>query len=51
MKALTQAIRALDAYDPEALPVADALRIIRGCVTPVPMIEHVALRSALGVAT
>ena len=48
MKPLTQAIRALDAYDPDALPVADALRIIRGCVTPVPMIERIALRSALG---
>jgi len=48
MKPLTLAIRALDAYDPDALPVADALRIIRGCVTPVPMIERVALRSALG---
>ena len=48
MKPLTQVIRALDAYDPDALPVADALRIIRGCVTPVPMIERIALRSALG---
>lgn len=48
MKPLTLAIRALDAYDPDALPVADALRIIRGCVTPVPLIERVALRGALG---
>lgn len=48
MKPLSLAIRALDAYDPDALPVADALRIIRGCVVPVAMIERVALRAALG---
>jgi molybdopterin molybdotransferase len=35
-------------YDPDALPVRDAQRIIRDFVTPVRGIEQVALRSALG---
>lgn len=48
MKPLALAIRALDGYDPDALPVPVALRIIRDCVTPVALAESVALRSALG---
>ncbi|GAB3418245.1 molybdenum cofactor guanylyltransferase MobA [Massilia agilis] len=35
-------------YDPNALPVRDAQRIIREFVTPVRAVEQVALRSALG---
>ncbi|HEU4853479.1 MAG TPA: gephyrin-like molybdotransferase Glp [Telluria sp.] len=38
----------LDAYDPEALPVRDAQRVIREFITPVRAVEQVALRAALG---
>ncbi len=38
----------LSAYDPEALPVRDAQRIIREFVQPVGAVEQVALRAALG---
>lgn len=38
----------LSAYDPEALPVRDAQRIIRAFVQPVGAVEQVALRAALG---
>ncbi|WP_313174980.1 gephyrin-like molybdotransferase Glp [Massilia sp.] len=38
----------LSAYDPEALPVRDAQRIIREFVQPVAAVEQVALRAALG---
>jgi molybdopterin molybdotransferase len=38
----------LSAYDPDALPVRDAQRIIREFVTPVHADEQVALRAALG---
>jgi molybdopterin molybdotransferase len=38
----------LSAYDPDALKVADAQRIIGDFVTPVRAVEHVALRAALG---
>jgi len=38
----------VSSYDPEALPVRDAQRIIREFVQPVGAIEQVALRSALG---
>jgi molybdopterin molybdotransferase len=38
----------LAAYDPDALPVRDAQRIIGDFVTPVRATEHVALRAALG---
>jgi molybdopterin molybdotransferase len=38
----------LSGYDPDALPVKDAQRIIREFVQPVQAVEQVALRSALG---
>lgn len=38
----------VDGYDPDALPVRDAQRIIGEFVQPVRAVEHVALRSALG---
>ncbi len=38
----------LSAYDPEALPVRDAQRVIREFVQPVGAVEQVALRAALG---
>jgi len=38
----------LSAYDPDALPVRDAQRIIRDFVQPVQAVEQVALRVALG---
>jgi molybdopterin molybdotransferase len=38
----------LSGYDPDALPVKDAQRIIRDFVQPVQAVEQVALRSALG---
>jgi len=38
----------LSAYDPDALPVRDAQRIIREFVQPVGAVEQVALRAALG---
>ncbi len=38
----------LSAYDPDALPVRDAQRIIREFVQPVRAVEQVALRAALG---
>jgi len=38
----------LSAYDPDALPVRDAQRIIRDFVQPVGAVEQVALRPALG---
>lgn len=45
---LSEAISCLSDYDPNALPVASAQRIIRETVTPIQTIEKVALRSALG---
>ncbi|MCD2515582.1 molybdenum cofactor guanylyltransferase MobA [Massilia sp. G4R7] len=38
----------LSSYDPDALPVRDAQRIIRDFVQPVSAVEKVALRAALG---
>jgi molybdopterin molybdotransferase len=38
----------LSSYDPDALPVNDAQRIIREFVQPVQAVEQVALRAALG---
>jgi len=38
----------LSGYDPDALPVKDAQRIIRDFVQPVQAVEQVALRAALG---
>ncbi|CAN7242684.1 molybdopterin molybdotransferase MoeA [Massilia sp. LjRoot122] len=45
---LAQVVSCLSGYDPDALPVRDAQRIIREFVQPVRAIEKVALRSALG---
>ncbi|MGZ5200545.1 MAG: molybdopterin molybdotransferase MoeA [Telluria sp.] len=45
---LAQVASCISGYDPDALPVRDAQRIIRHFVTPVRAIEQVALRSALG---
>jgi molybdopterin molybdotransferase len=47
-KSLADAISCLDDYDPEALRVDRACRIINECVEPVSGIEKVALRAALG---
>ena len=38
----------VDGYDPDALPVRDAQRIIREFIRPVRSVEKVALRAALG---
>ena len=45
---LADVVGCLSAYDPDALPVRDAQRIIREFVAPVRTVEMVALRSALG---
>jgi len=45
---LADVVSCLSGYDPDALPVADAQRIIREFVTPVRAVEQVALRAALG---
>jgi len=45
---LADVVSCLSAYDPDALPVRDAQRIIRDFVTPVRATEMVALRAALG---
>ncbi len=47
-QSLAQVASCLAGYDPNALPVRDAQRIIRDFVTPVRGIEQVALRSSLG---
>jgi len=45
---LADVVSCLSAYDPDALPVRDAQRIIREFVAPVRAVDMVALRSALG---
>lgn len=45
---LAQVVSCLSGYDPDALSVQDAQRIIRDFVQPVRAIEKVALRAALG---
>ena len=45
---LARVTSCLDGYDPDALPVRDAQRIIRDFVQPVRSVEKVALRAALG---
>jgi molybdopterin molybdotransferase len=45
---LADVVSCLSAYDPDALPVRDAQRIIREFVQPVGATEQVALRTALG---
>jgi molybdopterin molybdotransferase len=44
---LADVVSCLSAYDPDALPVRDAQRIIRDYVQPVRAAEYVALRAAL----
>jgi len=48
MPRLADVVGCLSAYDPDALPVRDAQRIIREFVVPVRATEMVALRAALG---
>ncbi len=48
MNTLSQAISCLDDYDPKALPVAAAQRVIHTFIRPVTAVERVAVRSALG---
>jgi molybdopterin molybdotransferase len=45
---LADVVSCLSSYDPEALPVRDAQRIIREFVSPIRATEQVALRAALG---
>ena len=45
---LAQAIGCLSEYDPQALPVVDACRVIAQMLRPVQAIERVAIRAALG---
>ncbi|MEW6763370.1 MAG: gephyrin-like molybdotransferase Glp [Pseudomonadota bacterium] len=45
---LASVVSCLSSYDPDALPVRDAQRIIRDFVQPVKAVEKVALRTALG---
>jgi molybdopterin molybdotransferase len=45
---IAQVASCLDSYDPNALPVRDAQRIIREFVAPIRATEHVAIRAALG---
>ena len=45
---LAEVVSCLSAYDPDALPVRDAQRIIRDFVSPLRATEQVALRAALG---
>jgi molybdopterin molybdotransferase len=47
-RSIAQVTSCIDGYDPNALPVRDAQRIIREFVEPVRATEQVALRSALG---
>jgi molybdopterin molybdotransferase len=46
-KTLAQAISCLDDYDPDALPIEHANRIIADCIGPVTAVERVAVRAAL----
>jgi molybdopterin molybdotransferase len=45
---LSEIVSCLSGYDPNALPVEEAQRIIREFITPVNTVEKIALRSALG---
>jgi molybdopterin molybdotransferase len=47
MSTLSEIVSCLSDYDPNALPVTQAQRIIRDFVTPIQAVEKVALRSAL----
>ena len=48
MSSLKQIVSCMDDYDPEALPVETARRVIRSLVTPVTASERVAVRASLG---
>ncbi len=48
MSSLASIVSCMDDYDPEALPVETARRVIRSLVTPVTANERVAVRSGLG---
>jgi molybdopterin molybdotransferase len=47
-RSLADVVSCLSGYDPDAVPVADAQRIIADFITPIDCIEQLALRSALG---
>ncbi len=47
-RSLFNIVSCLSDYDPDALPVADAQRIIAEFITPLQVVEKIALRSALG---
>ena len=47
-RSLADAVSCLSDYDPEALSVADAQRIIADFVTPLQVVEKITLRTALG---
>ncbi len=48
MSSLASIVSCMDDYDPEALPVETARRVIRSLVTPVTANERVAVRAGLG---
>jgi molybdopterin molybdotransferase len=48
MSSLQQIVSCMDGYDPEALPVETARRVIRELLTPVRANERVAIRASLG---
>jgi molybdopterin molybdotransferase len=48
VSSLKQIVSCMDDYDPEALPVETARRVIRSLVTPVTANERVAVRASLG---
>ncbi len=47
-RSLSDVVSCLSDYDPDALAVADAQRIIADFITPLQVVEKIALRSALG---
>lgn len=47
-RSLSEIVSCLSDYDPDALPVADAQRIIADFIKPLQVVEKIALRSALG---
>ncbi|MES2129100.1 MAG: gephyrin-like molybdotransferase Glp [Pseudomonadota bacterium] len=47
-RTLHEVASCLDGYDPDALPVSSAQRIINDFITPIDAVEQLALRAALG---
>lgn len=47
-QALSAVVSCLSAYDPNALPVTQAQRIIREVIAPITLVEKLSLRTALG---